>query len=179
MEFLSRKTGIPEWVIEEFLDDVAYYLEHEQMRTAVLGVVTGEVERARNQHDDLVVVRHSLGSVVAYDLLQNGNIGSGRLLTTAGSPLGFPVVQRNLLGVPPNSRPPVPPISPRGGNLHWLNAYDVRDVVALVHPLRDHFAGGTDTLRDEITHNPSGPHAIVDYLADPDLAGPIADALGL
>lgn len=177
LQFLSRKTGIPDWVIEQFLDDVAYYLEDEQMRSAVLGAVNDEVTRALDRHDSLVVVGHSLGSVVAYDLLHDGGVGPVRLLTTAGSPLGYPVVQRNLRGVARGTVPAVPPIEPVDGGPHWVNAYDVRDVVALIHPLRERFAGGRATLRDEVTHNPSGPHAIDDYLADPDVAGPIGDAL--
>ena len=32
-------------------------------------------------------------------------------------------------------------------------------------------------MRDERTQNPSDPHSIQDYLSDPDVAGPIADAL--
>jgi hypothetical protein len=60
----------------------------------------------------------------------------------------------------------------------WLNAYDVLDIVALVHPLagtfRESVAG---QLADERTHNPTGPHAIEDYLADPDVAVPIARAM--
>jgi hypothetical protein len=176
-EFLSRKTGVPEWIIEEFMHDVAYYLEDDTMRDAVLAIVGSAVEQARADHDDLVVVGHSLGSVVAYDLLQDGRLGAPvRLLMTAGSPLGYGIVKKNLHGTGGVANPPVPAIEPRAGQLCWLNAYDVRDFVALVHPLHDEFAGGDEKMRDEITHNPSDPHSIGDYLADPDVAGPLGAA---
>jgi PGAP1-like protein len=179
LQFLGRKTGVPEWIIEEFMDDVAYYLEDRNMRDAVLAVALEEVDRARQDHDDIVVVGHSLGSVVAYDLLQDPRLQRPvRLLVTAGSPLGYSIVQKNLQGLDGRGgKPPVPPVEPLAGGPHWVNAYDVRDVVALVHPLGDRFTDGTSKIRDEITHNPSGAHSIEDYLADPDVAGPLGAAV--
>jgi hypothetical protein len=178
LQFLGRKTGVPEWLIEEFMRDVAYYLEDQRMRNAVLEIVRKEAERAQAQHDDVVVIGHSLGSVVAYNFLQ-GQDGQRRvrLLVTAGSPLGYPIVQNNLPGRDGGAKLPVPPVEPRGDSPSWVNAYDVRDVVALVHPLKKLFADGQTKIRDEITHNPSGAHSIEDYLADPDVAGPIGAAV--
>ena len=178
LQFVSRKTGVPEWLIEEFMRDVAYYLEDQRMRDAVLEIVRGEVERAQAQHDDVVVIGHSLGSVVAYDFLQDQQPQFlVRLLVTAGSPLGYPIVQNNLPGSTRGAKPPVPPIEPGGDGPRWVNAYDVRDFVALVHPLSKYFADGQTKIRDEVTHNPSGAHSIEDYLADPDVAGPIGAAV--
>jgi hypothetical protein len=178
LQFLSRKTGVPEWLIEEHMRDVAYYLEDRRMRDAVLEIVRGEVERAQAEHDDVVVVGHSLGSVVAYDFLQGEQPQRRvRLLVTPGSPLGYPIVQNNLPGASRDAKPPVPPIEPRGDGPSWVNAYDVRDFVALVHPLSRYFADGQTKIRDEVTHNPSDAHSIEDYLADPDVAGPIGSAV--
>src|SRR5689334_5095078 len=39
LDFLARKTGVPAVIIEEFLTDVAYYLELKDMRDAVLEIV--------------------------------------------------------------------------------------------------------------------------------------------
>jgi hypothetical protein len=178
LQFLGRKTGVPEWIIEEFMDDVAYYLEDSSIREAVLAIGLEEIDRARELHDDLVVVGHSLGSIVAYDLLQDPRLRRPvRLLVTAGSPLGYSIVQKNLRGVDGGGKPPVPPVEPRNVGPQWVNAYDLRDVVALVHPLGDRFADGAAKIRDEITHNPSGAHSIEDYLADPDVAGPLGTAV--
>jgi hypothetical protein len=177
LQFLARKTGVPEWLIEEFMRDVAYYLENQQMRDAVLEIVGNEVKRAQAEHDDVAVLAHSLGTVVAYDFLQDQQQPGVRLLVTAGSPLGYPIVQKNLHGVRRGAKPPIPRIEPRGGGPWWVNAYDVRDFVALVHPLHPHFADGQARIRDEVTHNPSGAHSIEDYLADPDVAGPIGAAV--
>jgi hypothetical protein len=61
-----------------------------------------------------------------------------------------------------------------GNQVPWLNAYDVRDFVALVHPLADSYDA---PLQEERTFNPSDPHSIQDYLSDPDVARPIGRAL--
>lgn len=183
LQFVSDKTGTAAWIVERWLRDVAYYLEDSSMRKAVQGEVRAAVDRAvADGHEDLVVVGHSLGSVVTYDTCASFDAPIAvRLLVTAGSPLGQTVVRKNLLGGPEGSPDRAVPavIAPRPGRdrPHWLNVYDVRDVVALVHPLAARFSGGATKIRDERTHNPSDPHSVEDYLADPDVAGPIGDAV--
>ncbi|GAA3396776.1 hypothetical protein [Cryptosporangium minutisporangium] len=178
LQFLARKTGAAEWVIEEFLDDVAYYLEVPAIRQAVMGTVRRAVLEARGAHDDVILVSHSLGTIVAYDLFDDlpADIRV-RLLVTAGSPLGYPIVQKNLRPAARRGLPLVPRIQP-ATDVAWLNAYDVRDFVALVHPLGTRFHNGRTAIRDEVTHNASDPHSIADYLSDPDVAGPIGAAIG-
>lgn len=178
LRFLARKTGTAELVIETFLSDVAYYLEIEAIRERVLDVIQETMATATAEHDSVVVIGHSLGSVLAYDVLQSaGTPRPVSLLVTTGSPLGFPIVRRNLLGRQVNGRPQVPAIE-AAGDPRWINAYDPRDVVALVHPLHDQFGGGATAIRDVVTNNPTGPHSIADYLSDQDVAAPIADAIG-
>jgi hypothetical protein len=178
LQFVGRKTGTPSIIIEQFLTDVAYYLKVPAVRDVVLDVVLGELRSRLPGGGDVVVVAHSLGTVVAYDALSRLPAAYRiRQLVTAGSPLGYPVVQRHLLGARRDGPPPVPAALPvsRGA---WVNAYDVADFVCLIHPLAGRFteaAGGQ--LRDERTHNAGGPHAIEDYLADPDVAGPVGRAL--
>ena len=126
-----------------------------------------------------MVVGHSLGTVVAYDLLTKlPGTYRVRQFVTAGSPLGMPVVKRHLLGgAAGQPKPAVPGAVPRrsGG---WLNAYDVLDFVALLHPLAGDFAETVPgQVSDERTFNATGPHSITDYLSDPDVAGPIGRAL--
>ncbi|TPG18110.1 alpha/beta fold hydrolase [Pedococcus bigeumensis] len=181
LRFLSDKTGAPQLIITQFLSDVAYYLEDDAMRDEVQAVVTTSLAKITDDgHSDVVVVGHSLGSCVAYDALQR-YAGSARvrLFVTAGCPDGYPAVKRNLWGGPEGAAERGIPsvINPVSGTLRWLNVYDEHDVVALVHPLTPLFAAGSDAMRDERTQNPSDPHSIQDYLSDPDVAGPIADAL--
>ena len=102
LQFLAEKTGTSEFIIQQFLRDVAYYLEDDRIRAAVQKEVAGAIDRAvADGHRDLVVVAHSLGSIIAYDTCADfsANIRV-RLLVTAGSPLGYPIVRRNLRGGP-------------------------------------------------------------------------------
>lgn len=174
LQYLARKTGASELVIERFLTDVAYYLDVEEIRKLVLDVVVADVRKAAAEHDQVVVVAHSLGSIVGYDLFDAlGGDVDVPLFVTSGCPVGLPVVQRNLLPAwRPVEKRPGPAL--RGQRVPWLNAYDVRDFVSIVHPL----AGAYDApLQEERTFNPSDPHAIQDYLADPDVARPIGRVL--
>ena len=174
LQYLARKTGASQLVIERFLTDVAYYLDVLPIRTVVVDIVAGEIRRAAASHDKVVLVTHSLGTVVAYDVFDdlNGTVDVP-LFVTAGCPLGLPVVQRNLLPAwKPAGKRPGPEL--KGSPVPWLNAFDVRDFVALVHPLANLYSG---SLQEERTLNPGDPHAIQDYLADPDVARPIGRVL--
>lgn len=172
LQYVARKTGASALVIERFLTDVGYYLDVPAIRDLVLGIVGDEVREAADQHGSVVLVAHSLGSVVGYDVFDTlaGEVDV-RLLVTSGSPLGLPVVRGALRpsGVRDRGAP-----SARGGPVAWLNAYDVQDFVCLVHPLAASFSRAA---REERTHNPSDPHSIQDYLADPDVARPIGRAM--
>lgn len=174
LQYIARKTGASQLVVEQFLTDVAYYLDVPEIRGLVLDIVAGEVRKAAAEHGQVVVVAHSLGSVVGYELFAalDGAVDVPLFVTT-GCPLGLPAVMRNL--EPPwrgDGKRPGPDL--HGAPVPWLNAFDVRDFVALVHPLGTFYSGA---LRDERTHNPSDPHSIQDYLADPDVARPIGRTL--
>jgi hypothetical protein len=183
LQFVSRKTGVPNDIIEQHLSDVAYYIGNDDMRQAVLGIVRKALNDATNPGDSVVVLGHSLGSVVAYDLLaQRDDVVKQlnvSLFVTAGCPLGLKVVKKRVIGFSGDGLPRVPAVVPnRAGG--WLNAFDPKDIVALIHPLAPEFApSGPGQIVDEQTNNPSGPHAIIDYLADPDVAAPIARAMRL
>jgi hypothetical protein len=174
LQYVARKTGAGELVIERFLTDVAYYLDVPEIRRLVLDVVVSEVRRAAAEHGSVIVLAHSLGSVVGYGLFDalDDDIDVPLFVTT-GAPLGLPVVMRNLRPAWKDGDRRSGPVR-KGAPVPWLNAFDVRDFVALVHPLGNFYAG---VLQDERTFNPSDPHSIQDYLADPDVARPIGRVL--
>jgi hypothetical protein len=177
LQFLARKTGTPGWIIEDYLTDVAYYLTSSDIRGQVIDVVQVEIDRARQIHDDVVLISHSLGTVVAYDVLESSDTRRPvSLLLTAGAPLGLPVVQKHLLGSSLDRQPGIPTIN-TAKQPRWINGYDVRDVVALIHPLGPCFQGGQQAIRDIVTHNPDAPHSIADYLADRDIAAAISSSM--
>ncbi len=173
LQYIARKTGATELVIERFLSDVAYYLDVEKIRDLVLDIVADDVRAAADSHGSVVMVAYSLGSIVGYDLFDrlSGDVDVPLFVTT-GSPLGFPVVRGALR--PSKIKDRAAPRGRGGAAVPWLNAYDVQDFVALVHPLRPLYG---NTPVDERTFNPSDPHSIQDYLSDPDVARPIGRAL--
>jgi hypothetical protein len=69
LQFLSRKTSVSGLIIRRHLGDVAYYVGRNEMREAVLDVVRTAVQENSAPGDDLVVLGHGLGSIVAYDVL--------------------------------------------------------------------------------------------------------------
>ena len=117
-----------------------------------------------------VVVAHSLGTVVAYNLLRREGAQQGwmvPLLITVGSPLAVTAIKRALR-----------PIQHPACVNRWYNAMDSRDVVAL-YPLDSvHFDVNPGIANKTDVHNQtSNRHGISGYLDDKDVALNIA--LGL
>lgn len=154
---LAKRSRVDQLVITAQLRDVAIYLS--AGRDEVLEVVREAVPA----EGPLVLVSHSLGTVVARDLLHDDDVRERTALwVTAGSPLGLEAVQKNLID--PGSKHP---------GVEWLTAYDVNDVVALGHPLQQSWGA---PLADLEVENDTDPHAISRYLAQAGVAGPIGIA---
>ena len=68
LQYLARKTRASQLVIERFLTDVAYYLDVPEIRRMVIDIVAADVRRAAADHEHVVLVTHSLGTAVGYDL---------------------------------------------------------------------------------------------------------------
>ncbi|WP_401743725.1 hypothetical protein [Stenotrophomonas geniculata] len=128
-----------------------FYLSNKIVRTEIDNLVRPHLEV-----DDSVIVAHSLGTVVAFNLLRElaatkPNIQIP-LLVTVGSPLAITEVQRWIggdFGIPTNVS-------------SWMNFYDKGDPVTLGRPLGSGFAEGiVDTVVDNKTSN---AHSIAGYL---------------
>ncbi|MFE3928017.1 hypothetical protein [Streptomyces sp. YIM B13508] len=161
--WLAQHTPADQAYIRAFLRDVAVYLR--RARVQVLELVREEIQTVTD--GEVILVTHSLGTVVARDLLDDESLRERtRLWVTAGSPLGLEAVRSNLLPGGGTANPGVP----------WLSTYDVNDIVALGHPLV-HTWG--PPLNDVEVDNGSAPHSIARYLAHPEVAEPIGQELGL
>lgn len=140
------------------------YLANTNARKAIDDLV-----RPRLGLGDVVVVSHSLGTVVAFNLLRElsdaGVSITVPLFVTLGSPLGIREVQRwvgGTFGVP-------------NAVGTWMSFYDKGDPVTLGRPLSTHFAAGiVDTVVDNNTDN---GHSIAGYLDDIAVINPINMAL--
>jgi hypothetical protein len=147
--------------------DVAKYLTN----PAIHHAINAGVLKAFTDNQDAVVVAHSLGTVVAYNVLMSrphpfAKVGVP-LFVTLGSPLAVHAIKSRL-------RPHTFP-KPVG---QWYNAMDPDDVVALFPLTNKHFlTGGTITNHTAVDNWTDNQHGIAGYLDDADVAKRIFDAL--
>ena len=117
-----------------------------------------------------VVVAHSLGTVVAYNLLRREGRNRGwevPLFVTLGSPLGIAEIKRRLA-----------PIGHPACAARWKNAMDQRDVVAL-YPLTERQFPVDPAIENktDVRNHTRNRHGIAGYLEDPEVARWIYEAL--
>lgn len=119
-----------------------------------------------------VVVGHSLGSVIVYDLLRRGQIPPDRVsgvrtLVTCGSPLAIPSVRRGL-GLTDGEPLKLP------GDIEWVNVFDPGDFITGGRGLK----GTSPGITDEKVHNGVvDPHKALTYLRTAPIAHSIAGAV--
>jgi hypothetical protein len=159
----ERFPNISSETISLILRDVYVYLTDPRIHGAIDKVVLDAITS-----EPTVVVAHSLGTVVAYNVLCKVQAAGMARCVTVGSPLGIHAV-RERLGTPPSI-----PASVKT----WYNARDRRDVVAL-NPLLDPFFKTTPVIanNDNVDNVSDNRHNVSHYLDDPAVAAKIADAL--
>ncbi len=146
--------------------DVYRYLHNPGIRAMInLGV-----SRAFTPNVETVVVSHSLGTVVAYNLLKEDGPENNWIIpffVTLGSPLAVRAIKE---AVAPRKHP-----SCVG---KWFNAMDDRDVVAL-YPLDQHHFSIEPPIENktDIDNESENRHSIEGYLSDPIVAKNIYEAL--
>jgi hypothetical protein len=155
-----------------FTHDVYQYLKNSTIRDTI---DTG-VSAALTPGVETVVVAHSLGTVVAYNLLRREGYLRGwkvPLFVTVGSPLAVTEIRKTLRSIAPTRCPEC--VS------GWFNAMDERDVVAL-YPLDvDHFplapANPAIENKRDVRNKTTNRHGIGGYLDDKEVARCIYDSL--
>lgn len=162
---LDRLPNVSAWSIALATRDVYQYLHNVRVRDTI----EDGVRKALDGTDGAVVVSHSLGTVVAYNLLRREAGPRGwdvPLLVTVGSPLGVTNISRTLR--------PVSWPAPVGA---WFNAYDPEDLVAL-HPLTAPWfpVAGIDDY-GKVDNPTPNQHGISGYLSDGRVAATILEAL--
>jgi hypothetical protein len=149
--------------------DVFQYLTN----TITRGVIDDGVARAVPTDREAVIVSHSLGTVVAYNVLRlNAKLKGWRvpLFVTLGSPLAVTVIKQKLARIKPIDFP--------ANVAAWFNAMDDRDVVSLYPLDKTHF-GLTPVIdnKTNVKNGTSNRHGISGYLGDKEVAKKIYDAV--
>ncbi|MEU2749444.1 serine protease [Streptomyces collinus] len=162
LSWLAAKSDLDEWTIATFLRDVDLYLGDGAVRQAVLDSVMETMPAS----GELVLVTHSLGTVVGMDLLTRlPESLDPVLLVTAGSPLGLDGVNERLLTRGPHQPPRV---------RDWVNVWCPTDTVAIGCPLEDERWGKLTQLA--VPNGRERAHKMDEYLGHP---GPAREIRGV
>jgi hypothetical protein len=153
------------------LSQVARYLNRHGERASLGAAIRSRVLEGVDPTRPLVVVSHSLGTVVTYEALHEYE-GSVALWVTLGSPLalGGVVLQRLV---------PRPPSCPEGVGV-WHNFWDRNDVVVGRPRLAEWIAPSSKGVKAQTAPVESSgvwTHTATKYLEHAEVARPIVEAL--
>lgn len=149
---------VTQGTLERFLQDVFLYTQRDVVRNAIDEIVTQELTS-----ETVAVIGHSLGSVVAYNVLTQSKSIAPRFVTV-GSPLGISTIRKTV----------VKPLCNPSGERGWYNFYDKNDVVSL-YPLDSVHFGVTPSIDDNgtVANWTDNKHGIVGYLDNENVADAI------
>lgn len=177
-----------EWVLTNKLKDLGfYYHEHRKIgdrSTPKKWVCARQVLRDelkvvlhRHSRERIMLIAHSMGSIIAYDVLRDMEEEGEKVtiahFVTIGSPLGLPHVKDKILAERDGARTPTVVTGT------WTNYADRRDPVAIDTHLRDDFGKNErgvkveDDLIDNSYRSPTNNanyHKSYGYLRAPELS---------
>jgi len=157
-----------------------YYSENEEQITLKANT------RARLSHllerykyDDILLIGHSMGSIIAYDVLQyelkNQQVDT---FVTIGSPLGFPIIRAKIAEEQKKRHNNLKIKTPESIEKAWINFADLEDKVALNYNLSRDFEASErgikvqdfEIVNDYIANGEKNPHKSYGYLRSPGLS---------
>lgn len=152
---LNHFPQLHESLIHRFLIETYLYLDN----PTFLQEVHQRVLSCLDPREEYIIVAHSLGTVIAYNLLQHIHSNyTIRRFITLGSPLAFRVIQSKI------THPIVRPMSLHGD---WFNFYS-RDDFLTAFPLSDTpFNFEPPIFNQQIHTFINHPHNIIGYLQHP------------
>ena len=187
--WLSRLVASP--ALNVTLGDVRRYLgNHDGVADRIRQSLIDQLTEAWDAGDRILLISHSLGSVIAYDSLwqlsrEAGHAGRVELFLTMGSPLATRFIRKGLLGANLTGAERFP------SNIdHWVNLAARGEMVALHRRVKPFFsamlthgaAQSIDDIPDIYNHfrrdGQLNVHKSYGYLNHPIVAGLICDWLG-
>jgi hypothetical protein len=129
---------LPEEVRSTATEISRYFNNTDDVASKVRGLLKQTLRPMLEQQDDVLVIGHSFGSVIAYDTLwelthQEGVTGKVDFLTL-GNPMGMHYIRRRLLGMNGHGGKSYPALIHR-----WINLSAEGDVTALNQNLNESF----------------------------------------
>ena len=123
--------------------------------------------------DDILLIGHSMGSIIAYDVLQF-EIQKQKINTfvTMGSPLGLPFIIAKIAKEIKVAHPELKINTPECVSSAWLNFSDLEDKVALNFDLNNDFSSNSkgiqaadyEIINDYVINGEYNPHKSYGYL---------------
>jgi hypothetical protein len=179
--------SITDLVISKYFKDLGIYYNHEPGLNTDIYPTAKDAIRERliellNVHkkDEIFLIAHSMGSVVAYDVLTlqltNAKVNT---LTTIGAPLGVPIVISKIAAeYKEKFNEAFIPSTPPNVTKNWYNFSDLRDKVALDYELADDFKENVNGIKPidyivdntYIVHQEANPHKAYGYLRTPEFS---------
>ena len=160
--------ALAERFVNKSLRQVTRYLTDSDLHTEIQNRVL-----ARVGPDTKIIIGHSLGSVIAYEVAASHLSTPLPLLLTLGSPLGLRSVIYNRL----TPQPPTYPTRVR----RWVNIADRNDLVAAEPDLTPLFSASrpADSVLESgwTVDNGAKPHEALYYLRKKQVGKPFAEAL--
>ncbi|TKB71200.1 MAG: hypothetical protein E8D46_17690 [Nitrospira sp.] len=145
-----------------FLRQAVTYINDRALAAQIDRKVSSQIFGAKS--DPVIVIAHSLGTVVSYRILASG-AAAGRqvpLFVTLGSPLSVRMFKSIL---PARSSIPNPPIG------RWFNGRHKEDFVTLGRAITQQSIGFPDVVdQTDIVNKDDDKHTIIHYLASPSVA---------
>jgi pimeloyl-ACP methyl ester carboxylesterase len=175
-----RTGDVADVLLEKLAKDLIMYFGNPQVREKVLArFMTAVADSAT--YEAVIVIGHSMGSVIAYDVLSRMPDTKVDALISIGSPLGTPYVMGKLADVLQQSQRALSVPASVG---KWYNFADRRDVVAIDTHLNDDYEGDImDTLVNNEYKSPAGGsaryHKSYGYLRTPEIADVFASLMEL
>jgi hypothetical protein len=163
---LDANTSFGNSSLKKFTYDVFVYLTIPAIKRQINDFILSSVKEGPT-----VVVGHSLGSVVGYNVLQELKEKNVKKYITIGSPLGLNSIKSQL------NTPLTMPSSVTNG---WYNAFDERDFVAL-NPLDKKSFNISPSIvnNHHVKNQTDNRHGIIGYLNDGTVAKEIYKSLTL
>lgn len=179
-------TGISDDIISAVAPDMAHYWNQDhQFGSDVRWCLTQPLSKAMAEGDDILLLCHSLGSIVAYDVLwkfshygeyQSIRDRKIRQWITIGSPLGDATVQKNLKGSGAKGKRRYP-----GNVVEWHNVAAEDDFIAYDQTVENDYRsmlsmGLLESVKDyrifnlSVRNGKSNPHHSAGYLMSPMVA---------
>lgn len=188
-------SGITDLIIHRFFRDLDWYyskscLDKNKQERQAKEVLREELARVlqQHEHDDIMLVSHSMGSIIAYDVLTEV-VPHIKIHTfvTMGSPLGVPFImsknyqeQKKMLNKKIERS-----TTPENVMKHWFNFSDLEDKVAMNYNLGDDYGENSHHVQavdhivytDYVTNGERRPHKSYGYLRTPEFARVVKDFL--